>query len=164
MSHWRKNHQSDSNNLRSVDLYDEKESQRTGKDRYVSPVVEIEKMTVGLIKSREKPKGEKRNFAHFKGKAKPLGLNVTNCETIADLAGSPATERWAGLVIQLYVDPQARYPSGKKGPAIRIRPTLPDGKPDTSPLPEVSAEDRQRLEEEQAGRIEEELQADGVEE
>lgn len=163
MSHWRKNHQSDANHLRSVDLYDEKESARTGKDKYLSPVVVIEKMTVDVIKSKEKPRGDKRNFAHFKGKAKPLGLNVTNCETIADLAGSPATERWVGLAIQLYVDPQSRYPSGKKGPAIRIRPTLPDGKPDTSALPEVSDAERQRLEEEHADRIGESTENEEVE-
>lgn len=155
MSHWRKNHQSDSNMLRSVDLYDEATTAKTGRDAYFSPVVQIEKMTVGLIKSREKPKGEQRNFAHFKGKAKPLGLNVTNCETIADLAGSPATERWVGLVLQLYVDPKSRYPSGKSGPAIRIRPTLPDGKPDTSALPEVPTDARERLEGEQNDRVDE---------
>jgi hypothetical protein len=155
MSHWRKNHQSDSNHLKSVDLYDEKESARTGKDKYLSPVVVIERMAVDVIKSKDKPKGEKRNFAYFQGKSKPLGLNVTNCETIADLAGSPATERWVGLAIQLYVDPHARYPGGKKGPAIRIRPTAPDGKPDTAPLPELSEEARDRLEEEHAGRLKE---------
>lgn len=153
MSHWRKNHQSDANNLRSVDLYDEKESLRTGRDCYVSPVVKIVKMTVDVIKSREKPKGDKRNFAHFAGKSKPLGLNVTNCETLESLAGSPATERWVGLTVQIYVDPQARYPSGKKGPAIRIRPTLPDGKADTSPLPELSDEARERLEDDREERL-----------
>lgn len=153
MSHWRKNHQSDANNLRSVDLYDEAQSLKTGRDCYFSPVVRIEKMSVGVIKSREKPKGDKRNFAHFAGKAKPLGLNVTNCETLESLSGSPATERWVGLTIQIYVDPNSRYPSGKKGPAIRIRPTLPDGKADTSPLPGVSDAERERLDGEHDDRI-----------
>jgi hypothetical protein len=155
MTHWRKNHQSDANHLKSVDLFDEKESKRTGRDCYVSPVVVIEKMSAGLIKSREKPKGERRNFAHFKGKAKPLGLNVTNCETIQDLAGSPDTDKWIGLTIQLYVDPRSRYPSGKTGPAIRIRPTAPDGKPDTMPLPDLSEEARERLECEHDERLDE---------
>ena len=153
MPHWRKGHQSEANNLRSVDLYDEAASQKSGRDCYVSPVVVIEKMSTAPVKSRDKPKGEIRNFAHFKGKSKPLGLNVTNCETLQDLAGSPATERWVGLVVQLYVDPRVRYPSGKKGPAIRIRPTLPDGKPDTSPIPEVSEETWDRLEKEHEERI-----------
>ena len=159
--HWRKNHQSDANNLRSVDLYDEKESKRTGRDCYLSPVVEIAKMGAELIKSREKPKGDKRNFAHFKGKSKPLGLNVTNCETLQDLAGSPDTDKWVGLKIQLYVDPRARYPSGKTGPAIRIRPTLPDGKPDTGPLPEMSEEARERLEQEHVDRVAERAPGEG---
>lgn len=153
--HWRKNHQSDANHLKSVDLYDEKESRKTGRDCYLSPIVRIEKMSVGLIKSRQKPKGDKRNFAHFAGKSKPLGLNVTNCETIESLSGSPATERWVGLTIQLYVDPKAQYPDGKKGPAIRIRPTAPDGKADTGPLPGVSPAERERLEDEHDERLSE---------
>lgn len=155
MTHWRKNHESASNDLRSADLYDDAASKREGRDVYASPIVRIEKMTVGKVKSREKPKGEQRNYAHFAGKSKALGLNVTNCETLTDLSGSPDTARWVGLTIQLYVDPAARYPSGKKGPAIRIRPMLPKGQADTSPLPEVPAEERERLERDQAERLDE---------
>jgi hypothetical protein len=120
---------------------------------YYSPVVTIERISANAVKSREKPRGERRNFAHFKGKQKPLGLNVTNCETIESLAGSPNTDRWVGLTIQLYVDPRVRYPSGRYGPAIRIRPTMPDGKPDTGPLPEISEQARERLEEEHEERL-----------
>jgi hypothetical protein len=154
MGHWRKNHETASNDLRSADLYDDAASKRAGRDVYASPIVQIEKVVVGKVKSREKPNGERRNYAHFVGKAKPLGLNVTNCETIQSLSGSPDTDRWAGLTIQLYVDPAARYPSGKKGPAIRIRPTLPKGQADTSPLPDVPTEARERLENEHDERLE----------
>lgn len=154
MGHWRQNHDSISNHLKSSDLYDAAKSTAQGKDVYASPVVEIEGMTTDRVKSREKPKGERRNFAKFKGKAKPLGLNVTNCETLESLSGSADPQRWVGLRIQLYVDPQARYPSGKKGPAIRIRPTLPKGPADTSPLPSVPEETRERLEREHEERIE----------
>lgn len=155
MAHWRKNHESASNDLRSSDLYDDTASKAQKRDVYLSPVVRIEKVVVGKVKSREKPNGERRNYAHFAGKSKPLGLNVTNCETLQALSGSPDTERWVGLTIQLYVDPQARYPSGKKGPAIRIRPTLPKGQADTSPLPNVPDETRERLENEHAERLDE---------
>lgn len=154
MAHWRQNHESSSNLLRSSDLYDERAS-KPGAPSYVSPVVVIEKMSKDVIKSREKPRGERRNFAHFKGKSKPLGLNVTNCETLESLSGSPDPAHWVGLTIQIYVDKQAKYPSGKKGPAIRIRPTRPTGTPDTTPLPELSEETRERLEDEHEERLRE---------
>ncbi len=150
--HWRKNHESDSNNLKSADLFDEKRSSASGRAYYHSPVVVIERMTTSKVKSREKPKGELRNFAHFKNRKKPLGLNVTNCETIASLAGTPDVDRWAGLKIKLYVDPQTRYPSGQMGPAIRISPEPPDGAAD-APNPEPSPEVMERLEREHEERF-----------
>ena len=154
--HWRKNHETETNDLRSADLFDDAASKAQGRDVYASPIVRIEKMSVGRVKSREKPRGERRNYAHFTGKSKPLGLNVTNAETLQSLSGSPDTERWVGLTIQLYVDPQARYPSGKKGPAIRIRPTAPKGPADTTPLPDVPSEARERLDGELEERLSEE--------
>lgn len=153
MSHWRKNHESDSPHLRAADLYDDKRSAAERRDVYASPIVEIEKMSVSHVKSAEKPRGERRNFAHFKGKSKPLGLNVTNCETLASISGSPNTDAWKGLVVQLYVDPQARYPSGKRGPAIRIRPRPAGGAVDTSPLADVPEDVRERLDQEQADAL-----------
>ncbi len=163
MSHWRKNHETDASVLRAADLYNENESKAQGRDVYASPIVEIVKMSADLIKSREKPRGERRNFAHFKGKAKPLGLNVTNCETLQSLAGTPETERWVGLVVQLYVDPKAKYPSGKKGPAIRIRPTRPSGPVDTAPLAETTPETRERLDREHEERLEDDGREPGEE-
>ncbi len=155
MGHWRKNHETDSNHLKSSDLYDEKNSQ-PGAAVYGSPVVLIEKATTDKVKSREKPRGERRNFIYFKGKSKPLGLNVGNCEILESLSGSPDPQHWVGMTIQLYVDPQAKYPNGKKGPAIRIRPTLPRGQTaDTGPLPSVSDAERERLEREHQERIDE---------
>jgi hypothetical protein len=154
MGHWRQNHETESNLLRSSDLYDSANS-KPGRDAYYSPVVLIEKMSKDRIKSREKPRGEMRNFAHFKGKSKPLGLNVTNCETLTSLSGSSDPQHWVGLSVQLYVDPQAKYPSGKKGPAIRIRPMRPTGQADTSPLPSVPDADRERLESEHEERLSE---------
>jgi hypothetical protein len=155
MPHWRRNHETDTKHLRSADLYDDAASAKAGRDTYASPVVKIEKMTTDRVKSREKPRGELRNFAHFVGKSKPLGLNVTNCETLESIAGSGDPQRWVGLSIQLYVDTAARYPSGKKGPAIRIRPQAARGPVDTSPLPEVPAEARERLEGEQEAALRE---------
>jgi hypothetical protein len=153
MPHWRTNHETDSKHLRSSDLFDDQASQRAQRDTYASPIVEIVKMSVDVVKSKEKPRGERRNFAHFKGKSKPLGLNVTNCETLESLSGTSDPNLWVGLVIQLYVDPSSKYPSGKKGPAIRIRPTAPKGPVDTTPLADVPAETRDRLDHENAERL-----------
>lgn len=161
MGHWRRNHESDSNVLRSIDLYNDVESSRQGRDVYGSPILLIEKMSVDVLKSKEKPKGQRRNFAHFKGKSKPLGLNVGHCETLESLSGSSDPKDWVGLTIQLYVDPQARHASGKKGPAIRMRPMRPKGPADTNPLPDVPPEARERLEREQQERIEREPGEEG---
>lgn len=153
MPHWRKNHESNVNHLRYYDLLDEANSK--DRDVYFSPTVLIEKVSVDRVKSREKPKGERRNFVHFKGKAKPLGLNVTNCETLESMSGQSDPARWVGLQIQLYVDREARYPNGKKGPAIRIRPMKATGPVDDGPLPSVSDEARARHEEEQEAAVRE---------
>lgn len=153
MGHWRRNHDSKSNLLRHHDLFDERNS-TDGKDVYLSPVVVIERMSVEKLQSKENPKGERRNVAHFRGKAKPLGLNVTNCETLESLSGSPDPQRWVGLTVKLVVDKNAKYPGGKRGPAIRIAPTKPTGPSDTSPLPEVPADVRERLEAEQEANLE----------
>ncbi len=153
MSHWRKNHESASGNLMSADLFDEKKSAETGRPEYFSPIVTIAKMTSGKVKSREKPKGEQRNFMHFKGKDKPLGLNVTNCETLTSLSGTPDVARWVGMTIRLFVDKAARYPSGQTGPAIRISPELPEAKAQDTALPELSEETRERLDTEHEERM-----------
>jgi hypothetical protein len=63
MAHWRKNHQSEANHLKSADLYDDAASTKSGRDVYLSPVVQIERVSVDTVKSREKPKGERRYFA-----------------------------------------------------------------------------------------------------
>lgn len=149
MTHWRVNHESSSKHLKSSDLYDER------RDRYGSPTVLIERVSVDRVISGQKPKGERRNFIHLKGKSKPLGLNVTNCETLESISGSSDPKDWVGLTIQIYVDTQARYPSGKTGPAIRIRPTRATGPADTSPLPEQSPETVERLEREHEERLRE---------
>lgn len=150
--HWRKNHDTDVNHLRHYDLLDEASS-HDGRDVYFTPTLLIERVSVDKVKSRQKPNGERRNFIHFKGKGKPLGLNVTNCETLESISGSSDPARWVGLKVQLYVDREARYPSGKKGPAIRIRPTRASGPVDD--MPQVSEEARARLDEEQQAALRE---------
>jgi hypothetical protein len=53
---------------------------------------------------------------------KPLGLNATNCKTIASLAGSADVSKWIGKWITLYV---TKTTVGRETvDAIRIRPEL----------------------------------------
>jgi hypothetical protein len=51
---------------------------------------------------------------------KRLGLNATNCKTVASIAGSPNTDKWKDLWITLYVT-QTEV-GRERVDAIRIRP------------------------------------------
>lgn len=61
---------------------------------------------------------------HFAEDVKPLILNVTNSKAITKVAGSPYFEDWAGVAIQLYVDPNIRA-FGETVSAVRVRPRKP---------------------------------------
>ena len=122
-------------------------------DVYWSPVLRVADVSIGLVKSQDKPNGEEMVFLHFEGQSRKLGLNSTNSKTMESLSGSPTPIRWVGLSIQLYVDPRAKYPKGETGPAIRIKPMLPRG-PDATPMPDARPEDVERLEGERDEKIE----------
>jgi len=151
MAHWRKNHESKSTLLTSADLFDEQASEAKGAPVYRRVVVKIARVGSDLIKSAEKPNGERRNFAYFVGEKKPLGLNATNCKTLTALFGSPDTKAWEGKTIGLYVDPNAKYPKGETGPAIRIHPKIPSSA--AAPIPPVDPSTRERLEDEKAKKL-----------
>ncbi len=124
-------------------------------DVYHSPVLTISSVSIGLVKSQDKPNGEELIFLHFDGQtARKLGLNSTNAKTLESLSGSPTPTRWVGMTIQLYVDPKAKYPAGKTGPAIRIKPMLPRGAAPTE-MHEPRVEDVERLEDQRDERLEE---------
>lgn len=145
--HWKTIRTSKANpdHLSHAHLLDSAASEKAGRDVYLSPSVNVAKVTIGLVKSQESPNGEEMVFLHFDGQSKKLGLNSTNSKTMQSLSGSAAPIRWVGLAITLYVDPQAKYPKGEKGPAIRIRPTLARAA-DPLPTPEPRGEDVERLE------------------
>jgi hypothetical protein len=155
LKHWKTVRPSKSNpdHLSHAHLLDVEASEKAGKDVYLSPRVKIANVSIGLIKSLESPNGDDMIFLHFEGQSKKLGLNSTNSKTMQSLSGSAAPIRWIGLTIQLYVDPSARYPKGEKGPAIRIKPTLPRGA-DVAPMPEPRPEDVERLEAVKDARVE----------
>ena len=64
------------------------------------------------------------NIAYFKENIKPLVLNATNSKMIKKLSGSSFVEDWAGLVIELYIDPNVRM-KGETMQGVRISPNSP---------------------------------------
>jgi len=83
--------------------------------------MEIADVRGGLVKSREKPKGERKPFVYFKGARKPLVCNATNAKTISQIAGSEDTARWIGVRVTLY-QTVVQSAGGNEVPGIRIRP------------------------------------------
>ena len=61
------------------------------------------------------------NIAYFEEKIKPLVVNAGNCATLRKLTGSIHVEAWAGLVIQLYIDPSVTLKGDVVG-GTRINP------------------------------------------
>lgn len=152
--HWKSIRKSKSNPdyLSHAHLLDSDASEKAGRDVYRTPVLRINAVSIGLVKSKESPDGDEMTFLHFDGQEKKLGLNSTNSETLENLSGSGVPKRWVGMVIQLYVDPKAKYLGGKKGPAIRIKPMLPKGAP--TPIPDPRPADVERLENAQEENLE----------
>lgn len=88
--------------------------------------LEIEAVRSGVVKSREKPKGERRPHVYFRGARKPLVCNATNAEAISAMAGSEDTDKWIGLRVTLY-QTSVRSAKGKNVMGIRIRPLKATG-------------------------------------
>lgn len=162
-AHWRTVHRSKANPdlLTHADLYDADKSKATGRAVYRSPVVKIVSVSIGLVKNKENPSGEEMVFLHLDKTKKKLGLNTTNHKQVEKLTGVGAPNQWVGATIQLYVDLNAKYFGGGTGPAIRVSPKLPRASGDASPLPDVPAEDRARLEDEHAKRLDREPGEEG---
>lgn len=120
MPHWRS--MTDRETLGAWDLVG-----RDGKPKDFT--LEIARVQPALVKSREKPKGERRPFVYFKGANKPLVCNATNAETISAMAGSEDTERWIGLRVTLF-QTRVRGKGGGQVTGIRIRPMKATGAPE----------------------------------
>ena len=85
-------------------------------------VLTIEKVEVGTLtgtggKTSQKP------VASFKGTAKKLALNRTNCKVLVQLTGSRNTEDWAGVAITAY--PTTTSMGGEVVDCIRLRNVAP---------------------------------------
>ncbi len=72
------------------------------------------------------------NVAIFKGKVKPMILNVTNCKVIKNFATSNYIEDWGNIPVQIYAKEVTAF--GETVEALRIRPKQPNlEKPELTP-------------------------------
>jgi hypothetical protein len=97
-------------------------------------VVTIKSVEKGVINNGTKK--DTKPILHFEGTDKGFPMNSTNCKTVAKLYGN-YTEGWIGKKIVLY--PTTTSFGSDTVDAIRVRPTVPKGRPgpiDTSrPIP-----------------------------
>ena len=90
------------------------------KDDFGHPVVAtVESVKEENVAQDGEPKKVKL-VAHFDELDRGLILNVSNCEVLAELAGSDETEQWSGAVVELFNDKEIRF-QGKKTGGIRLR-------------------------------------------
>jgi hypothetical protein len=80
-----------------------------------TPVVTIDRVELEAV-SQDK---DKQPVLYFVGKDKGVVLNRTNAQTIMEVAGTPDTDEWNGVQVQL-VSVMVDY-KGVVGPAIRFR-------------------------------------------
>lgn len=95
--------------------------------------VEISRVTGGEVTGTGGKKSRKP-VCYFKGKEKPLALNKTNCKTIAGMYG-PDTAKWVGRCIAIY--PTTTSFGNETVECIRVKPGVPRGKADSSPVPDI---------------------------
>lgn len=107
--------------------------------------VEIERVVAGELVS-EGNKKTRKPIIHLRGKEKRLAANVTNCRTIAGLYGTDVRQ-WVGKLITIY--PTTTKFGRETVDCIRIRPSVPRGKADTSPTPAVDTRPPDRVDESQ---------------
>lgn len=93
--------------------------------------VVIERVAQGTLVGQQGKKS-KKPVVFFKGKSKPLALNVTNIKTIAALYGSFRAEDWIGKAITIY--PTTTNFGSETKDCIRVRNKRP-GKVGAAPEP-----------------------------
>lgn len=88
--------------------------------------VTITKVTQGAVPGRDKATGKttttRKPLVYFKGKEKPLALNITNVRTIGGMYGFKA-EEWIGKRVTLF--PTTCEAFGKTEDCIRVKPNIP---------------------------------------
>lgn len=85
---------------------------------------------------------EKRPVCYFQGKVKGVVLNRSNANSITAISGTPETDEWPGVQVQLYVAVVSFR--GEEVEAIRMRAPKVAPKPRPAPVPpppEMTADD-----------------------
>lgn len=85
-------------------------------------VAVIDHMEVRKVKNNQGEESAK-NIAVFKGKVKPMILNVTNCKTIKKFSGSNYIEDWGDIPVTIYIKNVTAF--GEEVEALRIREKQP---------------------------------------
>ena len=86
--------------------------------RDASPIVTIERVEMEEVGAQGQPK-EQKPVVYFKDKVRGLVLNKTNANAITRIAGSPDTDDWVGVQVELFVA-QVEF-AGDIMSAIRVR-------------------------------------------
>jgi hypothetical protein len=81
-------------------------------------------------------KSQPKVIVYFSKKYKPLVLNRTNFDSIADIANSGETEDWPGTKVELFVIPVTF--NGKTSDGIRIRKPGAEQKPKKAAAPQAA--------------------------
>ena len=91
-------------------------------------VLTIKEVKPEIVKNKQ---GEKeRAILYFKEPYKPMVLNTENGDMIVSLYKTGDPKAWIGKQIQVYIKHNVRLPDGGRGPAIRVRPSIPKGAPE----------------------------------
>ena len=81
--------------------------------------IQIENVTIELVKDGDSDQKEKKLVAHFVGRDKSMILNRTNADALNAIFGTDDFDYWKGP-IQLFVDPNVRMGNRVVG-GLRIR-------------------------------------------
>ena len=84
-----------------------------------SAVAAIKVAAFETLKGFDGADTKKKVIIYFAHKLKPLPLNVTNYNSVADIAGTEETDDWAGTKVELFVSRE--IVKGKMTDCVRIR-------------------------------------------
>ena len=124
-------------------LSDIKESKYLAKDDCgeAGIVLTIDRVVGEKVGEDQRGNEEHKPVMHFQEQnVKPLIVNVTNFETIAEGTGLDDSDNWGGQRIKVYNDPNVSF-AGKRTGGIRVRTPKKGSTPAPEPVTETSAAD-----------------------
>src|SRR5262249_44486974 len=103
-----------------------KDSKYLKKEDVTPPVTATISKVSGPVNIGGEGAKKMRYMLHFEELDKPMVLNSTNGQLIAQITGSDETDDWIGKRVTLYNDPNVSY-GGKLLGGIRVRAPKPKG-------------------------------------